>query len=122
MIGVYVEMDNSLYKYKIEGSEEGYYFVLYPNNSNTQAIGRSAVTYESEYDCKNALECFRELVRREPINQMLKFDKLSDTTWSVRLEYEGNTIFIRDILRADGERGCKDWAKRVYENVNAGLQ
>ena len=54
------------YKFVIKKCEDGYRFVLLPNNNNTQMVGES-ISYGSERECIKGLDHFRMLVKKKKI-------------------------------------------------------
>ena len=117
-----IGMKDTRYKYRIEKKDGGFVFVLYPNNSNTQAIGRSAEVYSDENQCIDALNIFRDTIRGVQVDQVLRFEKISDTEWAPRLEEAGKAMFVRDLYLAHGEFECKKWAEEVIDNIDARIK
>lgn len=55
--------------YKINNSNNKWYFELMPNNSNRQAIGKS-IDYNSYEECRNAVYDFKSIVKINRINSI----------------------------------------------------
>ncbi|WP_022769397.1 hypothetical protein [Butyrivibrio sp. NC2007] len=113
----------SYYKFKIESVSEGVRFALYPNNSNTQALGVSGVNYPNVETCKRELESFREYVKNVDIREILDYGKISSSEWLPKLMKEGNVVFYKNEkpLRT-GRADCERWADDVKKNIDAPIR
>lgn len=108
------------YDFRIEEKNEGYVFRLYPNNNKRQPIGESAIVFPNEAQCRRGLLVFRQIIAENKAEELLKIDKVSDTQFYPYLK-EKDIIFKRTIAYCYPEWECKQWAKEIWNNINAPL-
>lgn len=111
------------YRYVIKKEKDGCYFVLYPNNIINQEIGRSKY-YNSELDCKDALEQFKIFVKMERIdNSDSKYINISKDSGKFKFEYkkDGEVIFFRK-EGYDAKVSAEKIIASIYKHIDADLK
>ncbi|MDO4607905.1 MAG: hypothetical protein Q4B40_01780 [Clostridia bacterium] len=107
------------YKYKIEKSKGGYYFRLFPNNSNTQEIGRSN-TFDNIEECKNALTIFKksgEIFKNNP--ELCTIIKTDNNKYIFKIYFNENKfVFYRKSEYVE-RRKCNKAIESIIINIDA---
>jgi hypothetical protein len=107
------------YDFRIEKKDTGFVFRLYPNNNKSQPIGESADIFPNETVCRRALMLFRQIISEHSSDELLKIDKMSDTLYCPYLK-EDAVLFKRTIAYWNLD-ACKNWAKEIWDNIDAPL-
>lgn len=111
------------YKYKIEKSDNGYYFALYPNNIPNQEVGRSIV-YNTYDKCKSEWEDFKILVKVNKINDVnSKFVKIfkENNAWFYDYKKDNRRVFYRKNGYCQ-ENSAKKIISSIFKNIDANLE
>ena len=112
--------NKSNYKFKITERDDGFVFVLYPNNSNTQPIGVSGDSFSNKALCERALSIFRDIVKSNPYD-LLNYGKRDEKIWEPSLNANGKKIFYRTIPYEE-KQSCEAWLKEITDNIDAELR
>lgn len=98
------------YKWKIIYENNKYIFIIYPNNSNTQEIGRSS-EYNSEKECLEAFKNFKKFIIENKINS-------SKSEHIVTKKYENKVLFeYADEDKTIFFGRCLYWQKQSEKDI-----
>lgn len=113
----------SYYKYKIDLGKNGYFFGLYPNNSNTQAVGISP-SYPSFSLCKKALEDFRTFVNAHQLSkEFCPYILIEEQEGKYYFSYRNNNELLFYRLNGyDKIDECRKGIHRIWMNIKAPLK
>ena len=113
----------SSYKYKIKVDKNGYFFGLYPNNSNTQAIGVSP-NYPSISLCNQALVEFRTFVNNHQLStEKHPYVLIEKQKGKYYFKYYNDTDLVFFRLKGyDKIDECRKGIHRIWMNIKAPLK
>lgn len=106
------------YKFVIKECEDGYRFVLLPNNNNTQMVGES-ISYGSERECIKGLDHFRMLVKTKEIELYVE-DRNDVYCPSIIVDKQKWFMLERGYPHRRSE--CDNWLQRIRNNIDAPLK
>ena len=105
------------YKYFIRFHEGQYYFGLYPNNNNTQAIAISG-DYPSYEDAKEGIYMLKQMLQSSP-DSFLSYK--GEDGYYFELKPNKYDLVFRRELALTHRYEIDDCIQRVYGNYNASL-
>lgn len=107
--------------YEIKRNENKFYFVLYPNNSNTQELGQS-VEYNSEKECKKAIDKFKSIILLNQIRSLdSKYVKISEGGHMRIVDENNDEMFITRNTSKPKVNGNKT-IDSIYRHINANIK
>lgn len=108
------------YKFCIAKQSEEYIFILYPNNNNSQEIGRSN-GFSNESDAKEGLYQFQQFIKQNRANLMAYL-----TITKRDLQFYGELTYIDGVFFRNrgyfNKSEFKKWLSRIIENIDAPLK
>lgn len=111
------------YRYRIEKSNNNYYFALYPNNNPNQEVGRS-ILYNTYDECKSELENFKIFVKVNKINnynsKFIRIFKENDS-WFYDYKKDNRRIFYRK-NGYDQKINAKKIISSIFKNIDANFE
>ena len=110
------------YKYSIEDEGTSFVFRLYPNNSNTQAIGVSGQVFKNSAECRRGIEVFKTIIKETDIMEMIDYGKVDDTKWLPKLKKNDSVLIRRELPLTLGKKECIDWALEIKNNIDAEIR
>ena len=107
--------------------ENGYIFIVDPNNNNNQPLGESTVVYKTEQECRKAADDFARLVKTHRLRKVDgKFVKIKEgytadkikCFWHCYFNENGIEVFQRKRKRYMSKNNCKKGIESIFRIIS----